>query len=211
MNQAVVKLAVLLFYASGTQSSTAIFKFIDGQCRHKSNEKVLGFNDYYVGECGTEQELRMYNKKLTSKNINGAKFTYSSLQSIDLSHASLIQLNLYSAFIRKTSFTGANLSEAKLSGAEIRGCDFSRANLDSALIRGARVYETQFMSANLRGADLRGTYFESSNFASADLRGANISNSFFVQSSFENAIYNNKTVLPFSEIDAKRKGMVFVK
>jgi len=73
---------------------------------------------------------------------------------------------------------------ADLKGADLAGLDLSGANLSRAQLKGA----------NLKGANLSGATMLLTQVEGAILEGA---------------LFNDRTVLPFSRADAEKRGMIF--
>ncbi|MCG2725862.1 MAG: pentapeptide repeat-containing protein [Elusimicrobia bacterium] len=106
---------------------------------------------------------------------------------------------------------GINLSKADLRGADLReaylsGAYLSGANMRGANLKGADLSEAYLILANLNEANLIGT-----NLQGADLRGADLSKThLLVWAKLNGAKYNDKTILPFDDAEAKRRGMIKV-
>lgn len=124
----------------------------------------------------------------------------NSLVGKDLSGAALAGLS-----------TSANFNAANLSGADLRGmlitiavaneprfvrCDFSAvgANFQNANLENSRVLAGNFKNADFRGANMKG------------MRVPDPKNWMV---SFEGALYDDKTVLPFSRDEAEFRGMIY--
>lgn len=75
---------------------------------------------------------------------------------------------------------GEELKGQSLAGADLSGANLSRADLSNADLRKANLIGAKMMMTNLKGAKLEG------------------------------AVYNERTVLPFSQKEAEKRGMVFM-
>lgn len=122
--------------------------------------------------------------------------------------------------LRSLSFEGftirnADLSFAKLSGANCKATDFSKSNLEKARLNRANLKRSRFWKANLNKAklmyaNLRGANLKKADLRGANLKGANLSSANIEDTSLEGAVFNKKTVLPFSRKEAFERGMRFV-
>lgn len=117
----------------------------------------------------------------------------------------LLAMTVASAAMAQTrDLRGAYLYEANLKGVDLRNADLGKtqlghANLQNADLRGAKLKGAYLHKADLSGADLRGATF------STRLNGAEVATT-----RLEGAKYDAKTVLPFSRLEAARRGMVQV-
>jgi uncharacterized protein YjbI with pentapeptide repeats len=94
---------------------------------------------------------------------------------------------LFEAKLKNVDFRGANLEKAQLGHADLRGADFRGAKLTGAYLR----------KADLSGADLRGAELHSK-IGGAELNTVKL----------EGARFDSRTVLPFDDAEAIRRGMV---
>jgi len=108
---------------------------------------------------------------------------------------------------------------AMAQGKDLRGLYLYGAQLKNVDLRGADLDTTQLGHADLTGADLRGAkmvgaYLYKANLAGADLRGAVFSKKLngaeLTRVNLTGAKFDEKTVLPFAEAEALRRGMVKV-
>lgn len=134
-------------------------------------------------------------------SLDGADFTLSYLQSVNLSDAHLEGINLGGA-----NLAFSNLEGAKFQNAQCAQSNFSGAQLEEANLLGAFLYETNFRrahleKANLReakliGADLYQAYLEGANLFAAHLEGANLEGASVSQEQLSMAFLDEETVLP---------------
>ena len=134
----------------------------------------------------TINELMEYPQKGECANLNGT----------DLSGAYLRGANLSGADLR-----GTDLSKTYLRGADLRWTILSDANLKEANLKYASLSDANLNDADLSGADLSGAYLRWADLSGADLSGAVLNE----------AKYNNKTILPFDDAEAKKRGMIKMK
>lgn len=103
---------------------------------------------------------------------------------------------------------GSNLPCTNLSGYNLKGInlaktDLFKTNLKNTNLTGANLSQAYLRKANLVGANLENANLRAANLRDADLTGAKLNGADLRQ-----AIYNAHTVLPFSEEEAKNRGMV---
>lgn len=202
----------------------------EGFCRlleQDPEKEYYGRNWGFWGECGginkfttlpsksfEGQSLRglyvsivdISNLNLRGADLTGSVFVTSNLLNADFSNANLtnayaisnpnfsgslfISARIVNADFEATELTATNFTKADLSNSNFRSSDLSNAKLNSAIAN-----NVDFTQATLNGADLRG----------AKLGNAKIDD----LTELEGAIYNSATELPFSESEAKEKGMVY--
>ena len=128
---------------------------------------------------------------LTGASINQIDLSRANLEGADLTGASLYRSRLAGANLRRANLRGvsfdavalpsADLTHADLRGANARGVDLSRANLSWAALDSA-VISADLSHATLQGASLRDT-----NLIDADLSDANLSGSYLIRTRFQNS------------------------
>lgn len=105
-------------------------------------------------------------------------------------------------FARKTDF-----SQAQMRGFIGRATDFSKAIFNGADLRGSRFSRAVLREADLRGAQLNESDLSFADLRGADLTGADLTDAFALGTRFENARFDSKTRLPFSEETALGRGL----
>ena len=95
---------------------------------------------------------------LDESNLKGANLT-----SCNLSHSSMVQVNLALAELNKAVLTGVNfegacLNQANLREAHLEKVNFSQASLQAADLNDAYLFQACFTGANLTGAQLPAEY-----------------------------------------------------
>ena len=140
---------------------------------------------------------------------SGAKaYAGAALQGVDLSEQELAKTDFSSANLRmadcsravlsESAFRFADLTYADFDLADLSRADFFRADLCKASLRGARLELASFVGADLEHAD----------FLEADLRGADFTDTDARNAHFAGALFDARTVLPFSIEEARRLGMI---
>jgi uncharacterized protein YjbI with pentapeptide repeats/beta-lactamase regulating signal transducer with metallopeptidase domain len=149
-------------------------------------------------------------------DLRGACLHETALKNMNLSNASLENIDLGEAALDGTDFTGANLTGANLKEAALHQVVFKRAimeginfkevslnNLDlsEAILTNANLKEVSMNSVDLSNADLRYANLKEAslnkvNFSKADLRGANLAEAAINDCKFDGAIIDNTTLLP---------------
>ena len=114
--------------------------------------------------------------------------------------ADLVAAKLSNTDLSGANLNGANLIVANLSGANLSGAHLSGANLKVANLSGANLSDVHLYRANLSGADL----------SMVDLSGICMDTAIFEKTNLKGAKYNDKTILPFGDAEAKRRGMIKV-
>lgn len=122
-----------------------------------------------------------------------AIFEGAVLDNADLSGSDLTGAN----------FSSSNLRDADLSKASIAGANFNKAQLTQTNLKDSKVPSSDFRKAKLDKADLRGAVFDKS-----DLRSTMIQDCKVEKATFKEAVYNKKTVMPFSDAEARSMGMI---
>lgn len=107
-------------------------------------------------------------------DLSKASLNNINLKGVDLSEANLSNIDLSKANLNRANLNGANLSYAVLSGAKLNKADLGNANLSRADLSGIDLSEAMLGSANLSGADLSGSYLSEANFIKAYLSEADL-------------------------------------
>ena len=118
---------------------------------------------------------------LTGTNLSNANLSEANLSGVDLTGAILDNVNFQDANMQRISLSGVDLSGINFAGSDLRGIDLSHSNLNDA----------NFSETNLESADL----FESK-IINTDFSGADMSNTDLNFKDIENAITDDKTLLP---------------
>ena len=120
-------------------------------------------------------------EQLLRKYASGTRrFIGVNLNEVDLSRASLIQINLRNASLSVTNLSGANLSHSNLRGANLNvsklaGARLAHANLYGANLNVANLVRGEFGRSDLRHASLVRAEAIRANFREANLSEANFS------------------------------------
>lgn len=134
----------------------------------------------------------------SDSNFNGAKLFSARLNDGDFSRA---------------HFDGAVFSQGFAIKAELTGTKMTAVSGKGAMFDNLSIYRADFSGADFSGAHFRNVIFDKVNFNKANLSGADFGNAQFKectvdQANFQGAQYTVKSVLPFSEDEAKSRGMV---
>jgi uncharacterized protein YjbI with pentapeptide repeats len=164
----------------------------------------------YVGDLNLEDaNLAGANfEKVSTVVVNGNETTYHS---INLSRANLKKANLFATDLRVANLQGANLVLSNLRATDLSEADISDADLMSANLIAANLKAANLTSANLENANLSGAYLWLANLTNTNLKSANLrsvslfeanlkgTNLLFANlrdANLNNAIFDEKTVLP---------------
>ncbi len=118
------------------------------------------------------------------------------------SRISIKSLSLADVEIENSHFANAILAESRWLSVTAKNIDFSHLNARSLQIIRSRLDGSSFRNADLQGMKLDQSSCQGCDFSGADLRGA-----FIVGSILNEAVFDSKTKLPFSEEAARRFGM----
>lgn len=103
-----------------------------------------------------------------------------------------------------TNLACTNLSRLNLKGLNFSRTDFFKTNLSSANLAGSNLSYAYLTKANLAGANLSRANLKGANLRDADLTAANLA-----EAELKFAIFNEQTLLPFTQEEALARGMVF--
>ena len=163
------------------------------------------------GECADMRMANLRGYDLRRGILSGADLRGAELSWADLSKVNLIRAKLSGAKLYQTGMSRADLSEADLSKANLKGIYLSWAKLVRANLSSSDISEAIMIGADLSGADLSGAYLIWTDMSKTNLRGTNLSGVDLREVDLNGAEYNDKTILPFDDIEAKRRGMIKVK
>ena len=198
---------ILCLLSLNTWSIDLNFRFKTGYCQKK---RAPGLNPEYFGECGNLARARIINKKYHSANLLGASLNSSYIYVSDFTQGNLSHLSIRRAVLMQSQFSDLEAKFLDLRGSHIKGVTFNKVNLTNLLATGARFVKTQFINCNLQNSEFWGGNLQEVDFSGSDLRGANLKNSFILFSNFKGAKFNRQTQLPFSEVEALKRGMIKV-
>jgi hypothetical protein len=113
-------------------------------------------------------------------DLSGASLREVDLNAANLGEARLDGANLFRANLLVANLEGADLTEANLSETDLRGVDLRKANLRGAWLNGAHLNKANLNMANLseaclNGAHLSKTALNEANLSKARLIGADLS------------------------------------
>lgn len=150
-------------------------------------------------------------EQLLRKYADGTRrFIGVNLSEVDLSHASLMHINLRNACLSVANLTGVNLCQANLRGAncnvaKLAGAKLTQANLYGANLNVANLIRADLSQADLRHASLLRTEAMRANFCKANLSDANLSGAILSEA---NLSYSNFCGANLSEVNLSRASMV---
>jgi uncharacterized protein YjbI with pentapeptide repeats len=144
------------------------------------------------------------NKKLESEIFHRGR----KLDHVDAGRANFTNLNL-----EGFSFRNANLERADLMGVKAMSIDLSKAFAEHAKMTRGNFKYGRFLKARLKKSRMRYSDFTGANFSDADLRNCNLKGSDFTRVNFKGAnlkgaVFDKKTILPFSTEKALKRGMI---
>ncbi len=160
-----------------------------GHCLNENNQE--GYNPMYIGPCG---------------DLRGMKFSYSSLDGIDLRGAILDGVDL-----SKFSLNGANLTGVKARGAHFMGSQLNGAKLNYGEFQGSRFDGAHMNGADLSHAQLSGVKLTDAKVYGSSLKSSDVSGALLPQHlrtvDLKLSQYSYGTKLPFGEKHANARGM----
>ncbi|GEM_PF-2250778 len=177
----------------------------------------------YLGTGDTSNSLNLRESNFAMAKLDKAILSDSDFQGAFMDNASMKEIeafssnfdkcrlnnvNFFNATLQASTFRQAELCSADMSGAQIIGANFVKAELQNAKFINARVEEALFRKAILKYADFTNANVSGANFSGAWLFGAKLKFSEFDRAIFKQACYNERTILPFSDKEAKKRGMV---
>lgn len=192
------------------------------KCVNASNEE--GRNPDWFGECGVQDGKDFSNADWTRINLRGALFTNCVVKFARIENADLTGFESENSNFERASFEGSSVGFAKFTDSNLRDTSFDSVSMDGSQFKGA-----DLRNANLYRASLSGNSFVRTKLDRADLQDAYLTGAQFVVSSLNNSLvcgtdftgaqdtrstwrgaeYDNSTNLPFSEQDARDRGMVY--
>ena len=150
-------------------------------------------------------------EQLLRKYADGTRrFIGINLSEVDLSHASLLHINLRNACLSVANLTGVNFFQANLRGANLNvaklsGAKLTQANLYGANLNVANLIRADLSQADLRHASLLRTEAMRANFREANLSEANLSGAVLSEA---NLSHSNFSGANLSEVNLSRASMV---
>ncbi|TAF50723.1 MAG: hypothetical protein EAZ61_12080 [Oscillatoriales cyanobacterium] len=150
-------------------------------------------------------------EQLLRKYADGTRrFIGINLSEVDLSHASLLHINLRNACLSVANLTGVNFFQANLRGANLNVAKLSGAKLTQANLYGANLNVANLIRADLSQADLRHASLlraeaMRANFREANLSEANLSGAVLSEA---NLSHSNFSGANLSEVNLSRASMV---
>ncbi|MFC1523016.1 pentapeptide repeat-containing protein [Elusimicrobiota bacterium] len=160
--------------------------------------------------------FKMKNSTLFGANFRGATLDQAAFDRTDMRMADFTGADLCAGF--STRMNNSNLEGANFTGAEAQKVQFEASNLKRAVFDGANLLKAFFTAADLEDASLKGAYLENTvfkgavlkraDFTETELLGADMSGAMADSAKFKGATYDRDSVLPFSNEEAARKGMV---
>jgi uncharacterized protein YjbI with pentapeptide repeats len=124
---------------------------------------------------GLDRAKFLRNRLLEIYKAGMRSFVAQDLSGIDLSGASLYQVNLAQSDLSRGKLIATNLRGASLTEAKFCDADLGSANLTDAILFGANLQNANLRNACLFGADLRLANLLGADLRDADLFGANLS------------------------------------
>lgn len=117
---------------------------------------------------------------LPGVDLSNATLTNIDLRNSNLEGADLSGSDLSSACFRQAKMRGANLSHASLENAGMREVDLTGADLRGANLRNAGLQDAILLDANLEGAQLAGALLGTAVFSENGLVGARVGNAVLI-------------------------------
>jgi uncharacterized protein YjbI with pentapeptide repeats len=124
---------------------------------------------------GLDRAKFLRNRLLEMYKAGMRSFSDQDLSGIDLSGASLYQVNLAQSDLSRGKLIATNLRGASLTEAQFCDADLGSANLTDAILFGANLQNANLRNACLFGADLRLANLLGADLRDADLFGADFS------------------------------------
>lgn len=192
------------------------------KCVNAANQE--GRNPDFLGECGSLEAKDFSNADWTGTNLKGALLTNCTVKSARIENADLTGFES-----NKSNFTGASFEGTQLTYASFADSNLRDANFDSVAMDGSQFQGSDLRNANLNRASLTGNSFVRAKLDRADLQDAYLTGAQFVvtslndtlvcgtdftgaqdtRSTWRGAEYDRSTNLPFSEQDARDRGMIY--
>ncbi len=169
--------------------------------------QLSGYNPRAPTECTFARHPKWYSKDMTNFKLTGSQVEFG-----DLRFAKMNGAKIDACHFQQTFFSGANLLSAKLNKSSFVGSYFENANLglvfaESADFSGIKASGIRFDGANLEKAKFIGADLWGASFVGANLSGADFTNAVVLMGTFRGALFDDKTILPFSVAEALKKGM----
>ncbi len=166
----------------------------------QADDNITEFTLYYMNKGFSESDSKEQATHFfgNSINIEHRNFNYAVLQSINLSHNDLRDVELFGADLRYSylqkvnlqavHLKAVNLAHTKLQGAVLNGAKLVGLNLQSAKLQGANLANANLAGANLKYAELHETFLFATKFQGAILSGAKLEGIYLNQSNFGGAL-----------------------
>ena len=182
------------------------FEFKNGRCQNETG--ASGLNPQVLTQCSDLKDKILIGQRLSALDLR-----FSNLWKADLSESAFIKSDVSQVNWRDGIFRKGDCRDSQFSGADLRGLvgpasAWRSCRLDGADLRGAKLGRARFLNCSLRRADLRFAYLSHTSFEGSDLRGAKLIDSVVAQTNFHKALFDSETLLPFSEREALKRGMI---
>ncbi len=132
-------------------------------------------------------------------------FYHCRFEDVSFLHNLMQGINFFSNVFKNVSFKGCALSGVMFNCALLEDVDFTEADLSGVSFHKARLINCNFTKAQLEGINFHGATLLNCNFNAVDLSQVNL----FQVDSLSGTTFNQLSKLPFSNMEAKVKGMVY--
>lgn len=192
------------------------------KCVNAANEE--GRNPDFLGECGSLEAKDFSNADWTGMNLKGALLTNCTVKFARIENADLTGFESNKSNFERASFEGTQMQRAKFTDSSLRDASLDSVTLDMTQFQTSDLRNANFNRASLTGnsfvrtkldrADLQDAYLTGAQFVVSSLNDAMVCGTDFTgaqdtRSTWRGAEYDRSTNLPFSEQDAKDRGMVY--
>ena len=177
-----------------------------GNAKHLANLKMgtSHWNKWRAENSKEKVDLRgacLHEAILTNMNLSDASlqnidFGESVLDGTDFTGANLESANLKEASLSQVIFRGAKMNSINLKEVVLKNIDMKEATLEYANLKEITMYSVDLKNADLRGANLKEATLKNVDFSKSDLRGANLSEATINDCKFDGTIIDNTTLLP---------------
>ena len=170
-----------------------------------SGEHSKYFQNYIarINSAGWRQRLFPIGSFMQQIDLSGATLVDVDVSSTDLRSANLRAVNFHSGYLMGANLRGAFLEGAQLSGADLSSANLSEADLTGADLTGAGLDDADLSSANLSDADLTGADLTDAHLDGATLNGADLSQANLRGASFFRAYLKGAKLVEADLTDAK--------
>jgi uncharacterized protein YjbI with pentapeptide repeats/beta-lactamase regulating signal transducer with metallopeptidase domain len=142
------------------------------------------------------KEAVLPNINLSNASLQDVNFGEATLNGADFTGANLEGANLKEASLKNTKFKNVILAGANLKEVVLREQDFSNSDLSYINLKEAQINEVDFSNSILIGANLKEASISEVDFGNADLSGANLGEASIHETNFKGATASSGTIFP---------------